>query len=470
MIDELLALWQETRSEEVAALLEQVAAGRAPITGHSQRALHESWMEIAAANDPLDLERLLAALANGNSTQVIQRLRHLANRKPDPRVAAAIEGVLANPPSAAYVKSNAIAMWDAMFELLAVVADPRTRTIHERLAWLAHDRAPSPFDVGTLRSRTTTRVAKVAQSIAPAPALTEEQRARISALRVPKRSDRGGDLLEYIYEHPHDLDARSVYADWLTSHGDPRGELIALQLARPLPTTRPWQWYDRKIPAREERLLRTHEKSWVGRLGSVLEHIRFERGFPAWGFLAGDVASLAIPEASTLFHLAVRGNDFATGRRLTERPFHGLTSVSSLGWKTLAGVLDQPSAIRAVEIAAELPEDLSCLDRDVSLDLVDLDFGHSTSAPPATERVRALLRTRIVSRLPTLSVGPNIRNDEAFVEGFVTSSIGTLEFWGYEEKVSIERRTDGFRIKRDTSQRGERALVALRALGVVVDE
>lgn len=473
MIEELLALWQETRSDEVASLIAQTSVARPPITGTSQRALHAAWLAVAAANDPLDLDRLLATLVNGNLTQATERLHHLATRPPDPRIAASLEALIANPPSAPFVKGTSIGLWNLVFALLASIADPRTRTIHERIPWLAHDRATSPFDVGTLRSRTISGIAKVAQAIPPPPVLTPAQHARIAELAArttPRPVDRGAELLARIYDQPSDLDARSVYADWLTSQGDPRGEFIALQLARPLPTTRPWQWYERHVSTREERLLRTHEKSWIGRLGAFLDHVRFERGFPAWAFLATeiDVATIALPEAATLAHLSARRDDFATGRRLASRPFHGLTSLSAIGWQTLAGLLAEPgTTIRAVEVPyGELPTELDFLDRDdLTLDLLDLDLGHTTSTPPPTPRIHAFLHTPIISKLRTLCVGPNVGNDDAFIEAFVPSSIHTLELKDHRGSISIERHADGFRVLRaGATPRADHALAALRSV------
>lgn len=477
MIEELLALWQETRSDEVASLLAQTSADRPPITGSSQRALHAAWLGVAAAADPLDIERLLATLTNGNLTQTTERLRHLATRPPDPRIAASLEALIANPPSAPFVKGTSIGMWNLVFALLTSIADPRTRTIHERIAWLAHDRATSPFDIGTLRSRTITGIANAAHAIPPAPALTAAQQARIAELVTrapPKPIAHGPELLARIYDHPRDLDARSIYADWLTSQGDPRGEFIALQLARPLPTTRPWQWHRRHVSTREARLLRTHEKSWIGRLGAFLEHVRFERGFPAYASLATeiDVATIALPEAATLDHLSVHRDDFATGRRLAAPPFHGLTSISGIGWQTLAGLLAQPgTTIRAVEVPdGELPTALDFLDRDVTLDLLDLELGHMTSTPPPTAHVHAFLRAPVIGRLRTLCVGTNVGNEDAFIEAFVRSSIGTLELRDHRGNLSIERHADGFRVVRhNTHPRADQAIATLRGVASVVE-
>lgn len=71
------------------------------------------------------------------------------------------------------------------------------------------------------------------------------------------------DVLRAILDDPDDDVPRLVYADVLQRAGDPRGELIALQLAgRP----------------EADALLAAHRAAWVGRLPNVVD-AHFERGF-----------------------------------------------------------------------------------------------------------------------------------------------------------------------------------------------
>ena len=80
-------------------------------------------------------------------------------------------------------------------------------------------------------------------------------------------------LLAAVYESPDDDGPRSVYADYLLQRGDPRGELIASQLApgRAKPGQR----------QRERDLLAEHAAEWTSELGIDPVHVTFERGFPA---------------------------------------------------------------------------------------------------------------------------------------------------------------------------------------------
>jgi uncharacterized protein (TIGR02996 family) len=86
------------------------------------------------------------------------------------------------------------------------------------------------------------------------------------------------DLLEAIYASPHDQAAREVYADWLSDRGDPRGELIMLQLRG-------------RDPARANEIVRAHGEEWFGMLarlprdgwllgwwGGFVETMTYERG------------------------------------------------------------------------------------------------------------------------------------------------------------------------------------------------
>lgn len=86
------------------------------------------------------------------------------------------------------------------------------------------------------------------------------------------------ELLEAVLAHPDDDAARLVYADWLTEHGDPRGELIAVQceLAR-LGEDQLLQRH--RLEAREAALLSQHGPQWRGALDSEAIELEFTRGF-----------------------------------------------------------------------------------------------------------------------------------------------------------------------------------------------
>lgn len=79
-------------------------------------------------------------------------------------------------------------------------------------------------------------------------------------------------LAEAIFDTPDDLDARAVYADWLQEQGDPRGELMLLQIARSRDgKAKP------KEKAREKELLATHRRHFFGDLTMDREAAEHER-------------------------------------------------------------------------------------------------------------------------------------------------------------------------------------------------
>lgn len=83
------------------------------------------------------------------------------------------------------------------------------------------------------------------------------------------------DLLALVWANPADDAPRAVVADFLTTEGDPRGELITLQLDRARGVTSVAR---RK---RERELLALHQHEWIGPIAPLIEstHVTFDRGF-----------------------------------------------------------------------------------------------------------------------------------------------------------------------------------------------
>jgi uncharacterized protein (TIGR02996 family) len=86
-------------------------------------------------------------------------------------------------------------------------------------------------------------------------------------------ASRGEALLRAVYENLDDDGARRVYADWLVEQGDPRGELIALQVARAT------QALPLAAERREVELLWKHGRAWLAPFARQIGAFRFERGF-----------------------------------------------------------------------------------------------------------------------------------------------------------------------------------------------
>ena len=87
---------------------------------------------------------------------------------------------------------------------------------------------------------------------------------------------------DHVFQHailddPDDDAARLVYADWLDDRGDPRGELIRVQVR--LAAWEPDLDVRTQLQQREAELLATHAATWLGPLRSDCSHFEFRRGF-----------------------------------------------------------------------------------------------------------------------------------------------------------------------------------------------
>ncbi len=74
---------------------------------------------------------------------------------------------------------------------------------------------------------------------------------------------RNAELEANLLAHSDDRDAYLVYADWLQSRGDPRGELIAVQVKLAQAAG------DAALRARETELLAAHRAAWLGDLAAL---------------------------------------------------------------------------------------------------------------------------------------------------------------------------------------------------------
>jgi uncharacterized protein (TIGR02996 family) len=130
------------------------------------------------------------------------------------------------------------------------------------------------------------------------------------------------ELLAQIYADPLADGPRLVYADVLQMRGDPRGELIALQILH------------RDTP-RERELLAEHGKEWLGRLAEVVDlrpdsQTTFERGFLAIAELLRDAPTLKeiVHDPAWATVEEVRGWDAEVV--LVEAPLRGLRRFESM--------------------------------------------------------------------------------------------------------------------------------------------
>lgn len=143
--------------------------------------------------------------------------------------------------------------------------------------------------------------------------LARDDRAPPALAEMPADDERGPALEAAIAADPEDATAYAVYGDWLQKHGDPRGELIALQQAN-------------ATPAAIGKHIATHAARLLGPLAALVRDIREPDGPPfTWrnGFirraelasakgreLGSTLAQLfAHPSARFVLELGVRAHD-----------------------------------------------------------------------------------------------------------------------------------------------------------------
>jgi uncharacterized protein (TIGR02996 family) len=81
---------------------------------------------------------------------------------------------------------------------------------------------------------------------------------------APKPTPLSGALEQALADNPDDLAAHAAYADHLNERGDPRGELIQVQLA--LEDESKPAAERQRLQAREKQLLDAHQRQWLGGL------------------------------------------------------------------------------------------------------------------------------------------------------------------------------------------------------------
>ncbi|MFT3700208.1 MAG: TIGR02996 domain-containing protein [Kofleriaceae bacterium] len=254
-LDELLYAWRHHRTPDLAALIERVGK-RAGVD------------EIDHA--PTVIRKHIARLTNADISPLISAImRH-------PTITPALIGLACELAAAAPPDPRIADLLDDLYDhdelnqnLVAQIArhdDPRTR---DRLLvaaehWAKHKQHRAD-DVNFLLA-TVKRIPAVESSLTVDFSPYDE-------LLAPDRTH--AHLLAAVYDDPSSDHARLVYADALQDAGDPRGELITLQLTNP-------------GTQRERSLLKKHGRAWTGSLANDLRAsgLVYRRGFPAAGRLA----------------------------------------------------------------------------------------------------------------------------------------------------------------------------------------
>ncbi|MBK7401196.1 MAG: TIGR02996 domain-containing protein [Myxococcales bacterium] len=268
----LLRAWQRRPLAEIAHLVDAIDA-RLP---RAEIADAAAWLAFVERAESADLGAAIASVRGKTLADTAERVAALVARGRDPRTARALVELVTAAP---FTSSASRATWTAILDGVREMADPRSIPALEaapagwgfrkaQRAWLAAAvgrtlvalRADTRATSAALTASEARRLTAMAASLGPTPAPTPGPRLL-------------EDLLREVYERPDDDAPRAVLADFLMERGDPRGELIALQLRPEL---------DDASRARLSKLLAAHARGFLGRIDAFVPKSQLElaRGFP----------------------------------------------------------------------------------------------------------------------------------------------------------------------------------------------
>lgn len=287
-LEALVDAWRARRlpalADAIDALSDVLTRALPPVAGRTRKAKQEAWLDVVNARRAVDLGRLLATFADPPWVHVGERIERVA-QVDDPRVTKAFADFVNALPTLGGIRGS---QWTLLLTALERGGDARVKSaVDFRLS------QNDPRSVMVDQVRPGLERVKAAL---PADDTTDDERARIAAVskRIallngetlpaaeellrdtlrPKKAASEAELLQLIYATPEDDGPRLVYADWLLEQGDPRAELLSLQL-KAKPTS--------KDERRVRQLVKQSGRAWLGPLEPAIE-LRtetFRRGFVA---------------------------------------------------------------------------------------------------------------------------------------------------------------------------------------------
>ena len=265
-----LDAWRTTRDEALADAIDALSDRFGARLDEMWRAApgpaerHGVWLAAAAGGRPADVAGLLNRLFDDPTrARIVERLGALAKLPPDPRIARHLAIQMADPGTRANEAWRPF--WKLALDIVRTTRDPRVSRWRAEITlrlraqggrWLDVDAVSSTFDA----------IPDEQETGGPRePSL----RTFVASVLGSRRKPPVALGFEQVYARPDDDDARLVLADLLQETGDPRGELIALQLG------------GKRSAKRVRELLREHLGAWLGPLAAVVlpQTVVFERGF-----------------------------------------------------------------------------------------------------------------------------------------------------------------------------------------------
>ena len=296
-LEHLVAAWNHCRAEPLIALVDTLASRIEPrqkaLGGKTSDDRFEAFRSTATRERQADLARLVA---------ILPRLTY-------EDISAALDTLLYD--------------WDCTPRMRALLEPVRLPGYTDRLDELRNVHA-------------TPREAP----------LSDRARAAITELQrlLTTTDDAGVELLAQVYADPAGDAPRLVYADWATSRGDPRGELITLQFAR---RDRP---PEAAAVRRERELLDQYMQRWLAPIWNAIRpySVRFERGFLSAVTVEPFAVIAPRPEWSTVVALELAYHD-----ALPMEAFPALRELRNVTPKLLAQIASAPRRLTHLGLASE---------------------------------------------------------------------------------------------------------------------
>jgi hypothetical protein len=216
----LWPLWAQSRDPTVAlaVVLADRAAAPLPESWRTAKraAMHTTWLTQANSKTP-PLGWLAATWSQGTLSQAIERLRWIRAAPTDPRLALGLSAALVSPPF--HSLTAAAALYEPMFKALLAMREPAT------LVQIERSLAMPPWTGQQMAELITPHIEALAASLKKKAKHTTVATSRLTKAMKPLLWSMP-DLLP-----GDDRVALAVAADALQERGDPRGAVLAAQLA-----------------------------------------------------------------------------------------------------------------------------------------------------------------------------------------------------------------------------------------------
>lgn len=290
----LLAVWRETRDGELGEAIElagvELMEERSYKPGKSVKEQHASFVAMAEALDPVDLDAMLEIfLAGRNTVEFQKRLGKLDAWPADPRIGTFLLHQVDELPF-----QSAKKFWQRVLEVLPRHCDTRSGIrLAMRQPFIAR-RREALKEIRALASRALTdeertwcdvlqaalepdwngdlssfhlALAALVEKYGPPAKPYKEERQRLNRRALEN------DLLRDVAANPDDNAPRLVYADFLLENDDPWGEVIQLQIAASERSL------NQEEAERESSVRRLYAHRFLGKVAEGIEKPVFERGF-----------------------------------------------------------------------------------------------------------------------------------------------------------------------------------------------